>query len=138
MAFPKQCGKRASAVLTNDEIEIYLNEWLYSSTDELNNRVKEGLVRKADFVEKVLTGVDARSLEDELPNRTAIDSIIAEFRRTELRIIPDETEKEKETVHRLSNGSPLGTRKVLLACLRLAAFVSIRENKQRLKRRFSF
>lgn len=30
VAFPKQCGKRASAVLTNDEIEIYLNEWLYS------------------------------------------------------------------------------------------------------------
>ncbi|MCB0195590.1 MAG: glycosyltransferase family 2 protein [Anaerolineae bacterium] len=90
--FPKQCGKRASAVLNNDEIEIYLNEWFFLPPELLESHVEQHLLRKADMVEKVITGVDLSELEDDQPNRVAIDSVLAEFRATEQQIIASKTE----------------------------------------------
>ncbi|MCB0211674.1 MAG: glycosyltransferase family 2 protein [Anaerolineae bacterium] len=88
--FPKQCGKRASAVLDNDEIEIYLNEWFFLSTELLESHVEQQLLRKADMVEKVITGVDLCELEDDLPNRLVIDRVLAEFRAREQQLIASE------------------------------------------------
>lgn len=85
--FPKQCGKRASAVLNKDEIEIYLNEWIFLPAEVLESRVEQHLLRKADMVEKVITGVDLSELEDDPPARTAINSILVDFRAREQQII---------------------------------------------------
>jgi hypothetical protein len=85
--FSKQCGKRASAVLSDEEIELYLNEWVYLSTEELQSRVEQRLIRRADMVEKVLTGVDESTLENTPPDRAAIDPVLAQFRETERQII---------------------------------------------------
>lgn len=93
VGFSKQCGKRASAVLSDEEIELYLNEWVYLSTEELQSRVEQRLIRRADTVEKVLTGVDESTLEDTPPDRAAIDPILAQFRETERQIVAFISEK---------------------------------------------
>ncbi|MCB0165886.1 MAG: glycosyltransferase family 2 protein [Anaerolineae bacterium] len=90
--FPKQCGKRASAVLNNDEIEIYLNEWFFLPAKVLESHVEQQLLRKADVVEKVITGVDLSELENDQPNHLAIDQILTEFRVTEQQIIASKSE----------------------------------------------
>ncbi len=85
--FSKQCGKRASAVLSDEEIELYLNQWVYLSMEELQSNVEQRLIRRADMVEKVITGVDVSTLEETPPDRAAIDTILAQFRETERQVI---------------------------------------------------
>jgi hypothetical protein len=94
VGFAKQCGKRASAVLTHEEIEIYLNEWVYLPQEELQSYVQQQLLRRADMVEKVITGVDVSDLEDDQRNRVEIDRILAEFRETERQIIASRSENK--------------------------------------------
>jgi hypothetical protein len=104
--FRKECGKRASAVLSDEEIELYLNEWIYLSTAELEAGVKERLLRKADMVEKVITGVELNELADTPPNRAEIDKILTMFRETERQIITLKAEEQGSASPQTRPASP--------------------------------